>query len=1104
MNTVRNQNKVNKNKVSAHYYLLLMLAFFYSVFVQAQLPNFTLQLTATNETCPGNGTLTATATGTDSAATLSYQVFLLPNTATTLSTSNFVNGLLSGTYQVIATQTLGAESNMQTQNITIADETIPLQYTNTGTPVSCNNNGTITVNVYSGTAVAYEIISGPMIRPLQPSNLFTGLAAGVYEIRVFDTCGEGWVTTHTLLAVSGNFMSWTESIESETRDCSGTTITNSLDPELNPTLSFPVTIVYTINPATPSPIVTTTTVTSGDISGEQFVTYIPYSSDEVYNYTVTVTDGCGNGYYFEKILISIPYLVEFRAPPAECGEYYITFAQDNFVAPVTVTFLDAPAGFDPEAYNLSHPGPFYDTLINYGSNTNGVPFGHYEALLTDACGHTATVEADLQYIVPQPTIEFEANAGCDSNRSSVTIRLTGYTFVTAVIDFGPATYSTTYPIDLTSQISNGELVIPNMNTGNYSATITDDCGNTYIVPFFVPDGQTQLVSSPRPACELGHGAIRISAIEGVQLQSVIITAAPVTFNENLPYDVSFNINPLFPDTFSMTSLPEGDYTFEIIDSCGYSKTITRFIWGYEITANAYAIIPHCGSFDLDFGYVSNGINSRFWLQRLDPVTGNWVHPQTGIIYVPGTVPNDATGYLLTAYSPNINYNISYLGDFRIIKRAETWENGSIGLYKVCIDVVQEFTFFNEIEITNIQKTTCNGFNSNVFITAIGVPPLTYEIISKNGQPFNINNGNNSVFTNLEPAVYNFQIGDSCGNFTNQLTDVALLPSLVVINSSIPDMIECDGTDGDSKGTFDLTTRNALVLDPSVLPSNFTITYHQSQSDAAANLNVITNPQGYVSTTATIFCRVEYLNNNTCFEITKFELIVNEFPVLQMQLTHVLCAGEAVTITADAGFDSYLWSTGETTPTIIIEEAGTYTLEVTKTSNGITCTATYTIEVLPSLPATIDHIETTDWTPDQNIISVILSQGGNYVFSLDNINYQTSPTFYGLLPGNYTVYIRHANGCEPVRQEVYLLAYPKFFTPNDDSYNDYWQIINAPAEPNMKIYVFDRYGKLLTGFGSDSLGWDGYYNGRQMPSTDYWFLVIRENGVEHRGHFAMKR
>lgn len=1083
----------------------LLLVLFCGLSGHAQLPNFTLNVTATNEACPGNGTLNATVSGTNPAATISYQVFLLPNTTTAISTASFVNGLTSGTYQVVATQILGTQANTQSQNSTIVNETMPLLYTNTGTAVTCNNNGTIEVNVYSGVAVGFEIISGPMTRPLQTTNLFTGLSAGVYEIRVFDNCGQGWVTTHTLLAQAGNFMTPTDSVQTEVTDCGGTTITNTFSSELNATLSFPATITYTIYPSGGAPpIVSTTSVTNGDISQQQFVTYLPYTSNDVINYTVTVSDACGNGYFFDKILITIPYLVEFRTPPAQCGNRYITFAQDNFVAPTTVTFLNAPVGFDPTMYNTNHPGPFSDTLINYGNDMMGVPFGFYKAILTDACGHTITVEADLQYIEPKPDVAFEPNPVCDFGRSTVVITLAGYTFVNAVINSGPVEYSNTYPLNANTYLSDGSLEIPNMNTGDYIATVTDDCGNVYNVPFFVPSVPPNLVPIIRPACELGFGSILISAPDGITLQSAAITSAPTNFDHPTPYDVSFNINTDFPDKFSMTSLPEGIYTFEIVDSCGILHSLTRLIKGLEVLENNYTVIPHCGSFDLDFHYLSNGANGLFWLQRFDPVTGNWVHPETGAVYVDGEIPSDVTGYRITTQNPSLNYNISYLGDFRIINRFETWENGSIGLFKICINIITEFTFYNEIEIIAIQKTTCNGFNSNVIISAVGVPPLTYEVVTKNGLPFTLDNGNSNVFSNLEPAVYNFQIGDSCGNFTNQSTDVALLPSLVIINPTVPDMVACDGSDGNSKATFDLTTQNALVLGASVLPENFTISYHKSQSDAATNVNAIVNPQAFLSESATIFSRVAFINSNNCFDITSFDLVVNVFPDLQMARTHVLCDGEAIAITADAGFDSYLWSTGATTPMITVDEAGTYTLTVTLTTNGIICTATFTIEVLPSLPASIDHIETTDWTADQNTITVVLSNAGNYVFSLDNNNYQTSATFYGLTTGNYTVYIKNMNGCEPVSQEVFLLAYPKFFTPNADAYNDYWQIINAQSEPHMKVYVFDRYGKLLTGFGSSSLGWDGTYNGKPLPSTDYWFLVIRENGAEHRGHFSMKR
>ncbi|MGV7107808.1 T9SS type B sorting domain-containing protein, partial [Flavobacterium sp. U410] len=59
----------------------------------------------------------------------------------------------------------------------------------------------------------------------------------------------------------------------------------------------------------------------------------------------------------------------------------------------------------------------------------------------------------------------------------------------------------------------------------------------------------------------------------------------------------------------------------------------------------------------------------------------------------------------------------------------------------------------------------------------------------------------------------------------------------------------------------------------------------------------------------------------------------------------------------------------------------------------------------------------------------------------------------------------------------------------------------------KLYIFDRYGKLVKQISPNGNGWDGTYNGRQLPSTDYWFsLQYEENGVakEFRAHFSLKR
>jgi gliding motility-associated-like protein len=157
-------------------------------------------------------------------------------------------------------------------------------------------------------------------------------------------------------------------------------------------------------------------------------------------------------------------------------------------------------------------------------------------------------------------------------------------------------------------------------------------------------------------------------------------------------------------------------------------------------------------------------------------------------------------------------------------------------------------------------------------------------------------------------------------------------------------------------------------------------------------------------------------------------------------------------------------------------------------------------------ATVSEIVTSDWTENQNTITVLLtgSSVGDYVYSLDGTHYQTSNTFTGLQNGEYIVYVKDKNGCGIQPEDFYLLMYPKFFTPNGDGYNDYWRIKFSENESALTVHLFDKYGKLIKQLGSNSEGWNGTYNGQLLPATDYWFVVIRQNGKEYRGHFTLKR
>ncbi len=105
-------------------------------------------------------------------------------------------------------------------------------------------------------------------------------------------------------------------------------------------------------------------------------------------------------------------------------------------------------------------------------------------------------------------------------------------------------------------------------------------------------------------------------------------------------------------------------------------------------------------------------------------------------------------------------------------------------------------------------------------------------------------------------------------------------------------------------------------------------------------------------------------------------------------------------------------------------------------------------------------------------------------------YQSSPVFSDVPPGDYRIAARYANCLVSEREsEIFMiLGYPKYFTPNGDGFHDTWSLINIENQPGAQIYIFDRYGKLLKQLRPGGAGWDGTYNGKIMPSSDYWFRV----------------
>lgn len=303
------------------------------------------------------------------------------------------------------------------------------------------------------------------------------------------------------------------------------------------------------------------------------------------------------------------------------------------------------------------------------------------------------------------------------------------------------------------------------------------------------------------------------------------------------------------------------------------------------------------------------------------------------------------------------------------------------------------------------------------------------------------------------------------------------------------------------GTAEFDTSN---LEDEILngETGFNISYFDWNGDTLPS--PLPNP--FISKSQTLIAHVKNTQNPDCYAEVPVHLMIRDRPTLSLHDQYFICEDEdAIQLTADPGADTYLWSTGETTQTITVSEIGDYEVTATKNHGDLICENSKTIHVGVSGQAMILSIEVKDWTERDNSITVEANGQGQYLYSIDGLVYQKSNQFKNLdYNKDYTVYVKDVNGCGIVTKKVYLLYYPKFFTPNQDGINDTWQIFNTYKEPQLKIYIFDRYGKLLTEIDPFSAGWDGTFHGKPMPSDDYWFLVKRKNGNRYTGHFTLKR
>jgi len=371
-----------------------------------------------------------------------------------------------------------------------------------------------------------------------------------------------------------------------------------------------------------------------------------------------------------------------------------------------------------------------------------------------------------------------------------------------------------------------------------------------------------------------------------------------------------------------------------------------------------------------------------------------------------------------------------------------------------------------------------------------------------------------------------------------------------IASGLGVMLECDGnvdgsgSIGEQVAEFDLTQWETQILTGTgpAVELGVSANYYTNIDDAAAGVDAIATPTAYtnIANPQTIYISVvndgtginPVTNGTGCFTIVSFEIYV-PVPEVSISGSDVLCIDEngvplttipLPILTATAGPDpaasyNYQWAlngvviVGATNQTLTASQAGEYTVTVSGPTDFECLNFTSQTIIASGVPDNFNaNVTTNAFSDSHQIVAIATSNIPEIVFwySLDDAEPITNGTFNNISPGIHTITITDGKNCWEEVIEVLIIDYPHFFTPNGDGINDTWQIIGIEGIPISQIYIFDRFGKLLKQLDPDGEGWDGTYNGSQMPATDYWFKIIYIEGndtptqKEFRAHFSLKR
>ena len=725
--------------------------------------------------------------------------------------------------------------------------------------------------------------------------------------------------------------------------------------------------------------------------------------------------------------------------------------------------VDPEGGFGPYTIALTNT----DTGQSYTQNNveaflfEGLSAGDFTIAITDTGGCTTSFVSEITLIQPTPLLGSVApsiDLTCyNDNNGVLTATVTSGGFGT--VQYRLHQYDTTNTTILTTTPYQTTNSFNNLAAGNYAVEFLDEANCSVLVPASITNPNEVLAN-----------LIQLNPLTCTTTAQIELSASGGTG----PYQYStdgINYTPMSGGNSHVFDVVAGTFQYYIQDSFGCASNISNQVSidavpNLELTIDESAAIINCSgeSTATIRANATGGLgNYEFTLYSDAALTNIIIGPQT----------NDTFANL-----PSGTY---YIGVESVDCMAST-------------SVVIAEPIPLQVNQTLATDVTCNGLNDGtISVDVSGGTGTIYYAITPNLDQFDTEN----TFTDLSPGTYDVIAQDENGCF---------IPFTFVINQ--PDALTVEAVNstpeicmGDSNGAFDIVITGGTAPYSTSLNSNNSADYQPnvttfSNLSAGQHVVFVRDAEG-CETNITVTIEPGTNLNAT---VAPIYLCTTNIPDNSLDIIF-----EDPTVIADVlyALDSTDPNDYQINPDYTNIAPGSHYLTVVH-SSGCLQTIDFEIEDFEPLVLNLSADNLNEITAT--------AEGGSapYTYYFDGVDNGEDNTFRINRTDTYTVTVVDQNGCE-VTADIFMefidIEIPPYFTPNGDSLNDTWAPRNMEGFPEILTILYDRYGRELYRIELNSSPWNGVYQGNELPSGDYWY-VIRLRGEnddrEFIGHFTLYR